>query len=243
MSHRSITYILEAAVDARLIGQLRTEFPLLLSFPYGGLSVFRGLKSMRAGRYLIVHELFALLDDHQRRTHKPVQLQLVFEQDGVLRYSAIIPGMEETEVKLLQLLTESWSEEICEICGNLGFIDVMSEQRRCRCVSHQSCTADQLHRDELALVVSLIGYKRTGMPVTLFCHVAEIRPARKSHRLNLTVFALPDKVDSIREKPLLTHCTSVHYPDLFKDQLPNVLDSLKNSGITPVVLIGHSFLA
>ena len=229
-------------MDNCLIGQLRTHFPMLLTFPYGGLEVFRGLKAMRAGRYPIIHELFALMDDHQQRTGKAVQLTAIFEEEGLLRFSAHIPDMGAAEANLLELLTESWSEETCEICGSLGFIDVTKELRRCRCIEHQDCSPDQAERDEQDYVRSLAGYQRAGMPVSLFYHVADIQPTSEPHRLRLTVFALPDRVDSLREKSLLTHCTPVHYPDLSKDKFKNLFQSLREEGISPVLLSGHSYI-
>lgn len=229
-------------MDPCLIGRLRAQFPDLLSFPYGGLEVFRGLKSVHAGRYPIIYELFGLLDDHRRRTDESVQLTKIFEEAGVLRFSAIVPEMKSIEVKLLELLTESWSEELCEVCGRLAFIDTMSEQQRCRCITHHTCTIEKLERDEQVFTKSMMGYQRSGMPVTLFRHVAEIEPETNPDLLHLTVFALPDEFRPIRGKSLLSQCTPVHFPDLSKDDFTSLFASFRNEEISPVVLHGHGYI-
>lgn len=229
-------------MDPRLIGQLRKKFPLLLPFPYGATELFRGLKSLRSGRYVIIQELLGLLDDHRRRSGESVKLTMVFEEDGVLRHAAQIAGMYPLEIKLLELLTESWSEETCEICGGLGFIDVLREPRRCRCSVHQECDAKRLDRDEQAFATAAIDCPRIGMPVRLFYHIAEIKPAKKANLLHLTVYSLPNKIRSLSEQTLLGQCQPMHYPNLRQNELNFVFDELRDGGIAPVILNGMRFI-
>jgi len=224
------------------VNQLRDSFPMLMTVrrDVGGLA--GSLKAIGIGWYPIVHELFGLLDDHQTRTGQAVEVHELARAGGRLHFSATVPLMRESELAMLRMVTESWSEETCEVCGAPGFIDVTEPAPSCRCVEHRRAPQARLEHDERAFAASLTGYRRRGMAVCLFFYAIEVEQGSEWDRIDIRLIELPQTIGPIRRAPLLEQCQVVSFRSLSHFDCQVFFRDLSDRGIAPVIVTGRELI-
>lgn len=230
-------------MDTRLVSQLRDTFPLLMAVRDDVDGLSGALSAIGAGWYPIIHELFGLFDDHQARTGQAVEVRELGRAGGRLYYSAVVPMMRESEQGMLEMVAESWSEEVCEVCGAAGFIDVTELLLSCRCVEHRRASRAKLKRDEKAFATSLLNYRRQGMAVRLFFHVVEVEQGDGADAVDVRLIRLPERIHSIRGEALLAQCQVVSCETLALSECEAFFRDLRDRAIAPVIVAGRELIA
>jgi len=193
-------------VDPLFTAKLKNTYPLLMHQQSNSSFTDFGIEC-GSGWYAIIHELLGLLDDIQQRTGKAVRISQIKQKYGTLRLHAQAP-LESIEEDMLELVVEYASSITCDVCSEPGVINPNDDWLAARCVLHRRKIDFEKARNQVC--EKYRAYERQGLNTKNLVFIDASRSKADPNVCEMSIYHFPERLLSLREKPLLGHLDVEH---------------------------------